>query len=183
MGTRRWTIAGALAIALAGGGDAWAQDPVKELARAGHEKKLAGLTLIIGGSALVVAGAGMAIAGFEVDDRTRCHSSGFYYYSAGRDAYGAHVDGVSCENEALVVAGGTTWLVGAAALGIGIPVYVIGARQLRDATRLRRWQAMPATPPTFAPAPPGFTPAPPPFAPPPFAPPPFAPPLPPPPAP
>ena len=161
MGTRRWTFACALAL-VAGGGVARAQDPVQELARAGHEKKLAGLTLIIGGSALVVAGAGMAIAGFAVDDRTHCHGSGFYYYSAGRDAYGAHTDGVSCDNQALVIAGGTTWLVGAAALGVGIPVYFIGARQLRDAARLRRWQAMSPAPVELArPPQPSFTPPPP----------------------
>src|ERR1700742_3266787 len=117
MGTRRWTFACALALVAAGGGVARAQDPVQELARAGHEKKLAGLTLIIGGSALVVAGAGMAIAGFAVDDRTRCKGSGFYSSAAGRVAAGAPTDGVSCYNQAPVIPGATTWPVGAAALG------------------------------------------------------------------
>jgi hypothetical protein len=139
--------------------DASAQDPgsVDDLARAGHEKKLAGTMLIVGGSALVVTGIGLTIGGFASDDRTRCRGSGGYYYysDGGRDGY--YGGGAQCWNQALVVAGGATWLVGAVTLGIGIPVYVIGARQLRDAARLRRWFSAPPPPP-----PPPYPPPPPP---------------------
>jgi hypothetical protein len=157
MATKRWTFACALAIVTATSNGAFAQDPagVKDLARAGHEKKLAGLTLIIGGSALVVTGVGLAVAGLSSDDHTRCHTSGgFYYFSERVDGITTNNVGEPCWNQALVVAGGTTWLVGALTLGIGIPVYVIGMRQLRDAARLRRWLLPPSPPPAYTPPPP-----------------------------
>lgn len=158
MGTKRWTIASALALVVAIGGAARADEPAgpRDLARAGHEKKLAGLTLIVGGSALVVTGIGLTIAGFASDDPTRCHANGgFYYYSYRSDAYVVHDNNVDCWNQSLVLAGGTTWLVGAAALGIGIPVFMIGARQTRDAARWQRWLVTrPPPPPSYVPPPP-----------------------------
>jgi hypothetical protein len=159
MGTKRWTIAWTLALVAATAANGRAQtapatesapgtplvpvgptlDDANDLARAGHQKKLAGLTLMIGGGALVATGVGLTIAGFASDDPTRCHRSGGFYYYSYRGAVADDGGGVSCWNQSLVLAGGTTWLLGAVALGIGVPVYFIGRRQLRDAERVRRW--------------------------------------------
>ncbi len=161
MGTRRWTFACALIIVGATSRGALAQDPesVNDLARAGRQKKLAGTMLLIGGSALVVTGVGLTIGGVASDDRTRCHGSNGVFFSS-NDGRSGSFDGSQCLNQALVIAGGTTWLVGAAALGIGIPVYLIGARQLREAARLRRWFQAPPPPPPYPPPPPGYAPPP-----------------------
>ena len=172
MGNRRWTFACALAlVAATGGRGARAEEPVgpRDLARAGHEKKLAGLTLMIGGGALVATGIGLTIAGFASDDPTRCHANGgFYYYAYRTDAYVVHDNNGDCWNQSLVLAGGTTWLLGAASLGIGIPVYLIGARQLRDAARWRQWLVTRPPQPSYVPAPPpSVPPSAPPSAPPP----------------
>jgi hypothetical protein len=141
-----------------------AQDPegVNDLAHAGRQKRLAGTMLLVGGSALVVTGVGLTIAGFASDDRTRCRGSGGYFYYSSNGGRDGSLDNSQCWNQSLVLAGGATWLVGAVTLGVGIPVYLIGVRQLREAARLRRWFQAPPPPPAYPPPPPGFAPPPPP---------------------
>jgi hypothetical protein len=99
---------------------------VRGLELLGRHNLLAGTVLMASGTTLAVIGTGLLIAGAsETDDNCNV-----------RTVNGVHV-AHSCGSHALEFAGATTSLIGAGALGIGIPVYIRGGNEVSRARALR----------------------------------------------
>jgi hypothetical protein len=93
----------------------------------GRHNLLAGTVLMASGTTLAVVGTGLLIAGAS-DSDANCNV---------RTVNGVHVVH-DCGNHALEFAGAATSLIGAGALGIGIPVYIRGGNEVSRARGLRR---------------------------------------------
>jgi len=98
-------------------------EAIDALEQTGKHERFAGVVLMASGGTIALVGTALLIAGVATEP-DRCHDD-------------PHEHQVDCTN-AIAAAGVGTLLVGAAALGAGIPVYVIGNSRVARARALRR---------------------------------------------
>jgi hypothetical protein len=105
-------------------------EAIDALEHSGRHKILAGNVLLVSGSVLAVTGTALLISGVAVEDG----SCGRFYHRYYQDGYYTHCN----DRNALAFAGGTTALLGVAALVPGGFIRASGARELATARQLRR---------------------------------------------